>query len=98
MYLLNSCYVAFVAGDAFGNPECVRISYAAADDKLMEAMGRIKTSISKIKLMDLNTLFQGFNNKKVLIVGDAMIDAYMWGRNKQNVSRSACSCCRSKKT
>ncbi|MBT6650913.1 MAG: D-glycero-beta-D-manno-heptose-7-phosphate kinase [Flavobacteriales bacterium] len=29
--------------------------------------------------MDLNTLFQGFNNKKVLIVGDAMIDAYMWG-------------------
>jgi rfaE bifunctional protein kinase chain/domain len=30
--------------------------------------------------MDLNTLFQGFNNKKVLIVGDAMIDAYMWGK------------------
>ena len=29
--------------------------------------------------MDLNTLFQDFNNKKVLIVGDAMIDAYMWG-------------------
>ena len=29
--------------------------------------------------MDLNTLFQDFNNKKVLIVGDTMIDAYMWG-------------------
>jgi len=29
--------------------------------------------------MDFKTLFQGFNNKKVLIVGDAMIDAYMWG-------------------
>ena len=29
--------------------------------------------------MDFNTLFQGFNSKKVLIVGDAMIDAYMWG-------------------
>ncbi|MBC8510362.1 MAG: D-glycero-beta-D-manno-heptose-7-phosphate kinase [Cryomorphaceae bacterium] len=29
--------------------------------------------------MDFNTLFQGFNNKKVLIVGDSMIDAYMWG-------------------
>ena len=29
--------------------------------------------------MNLNTLFQGFNDKKVLIVGDAMIDAYMWG-------------------
>ena len=29
--------------------------------------------------MDFNTLFQGFNNKKVLIVGDSMIDIYMWG-------------------
>ena len=29
--------------------------------------------------MDFETLFQNFNNKKVLIVGDAMIDAYMWG-------------------
>jgi len=29
--------------------------------------------------MDFKTLFQGFNDKKVLIVGDAMIDAYMWG-------------------
>ena len=48
MYLLNSCYVAFVAGDAFGNPECVRISYAAADDKLMEAMGRIKNQLAKL--------------------------------------------------
>jgi D-glycero-beta-D-manno-heptose-7-phosphate kinase len=30
--------------------------------------------------MDFNTLFQEFNNKNVLIVGDAMIDAYMWGK------------------
>jgi len=29
--------------------------------------------------MDIKILFQGFNDKKVLIVGDAMIDAYMWG-------------------
>jgi len=29
--------------------------------------------------MDFNTLFQGFNYKKVLIIGDAMIDTYMWG-------------------
>ncbi|MBT3611447.1 MAG: D-glycero-beta-D-manno-heptose-7-phosphate kinase [Flavobacteriales bacterium] len=29
--------------------------------------------------MDIKTLFQGFNEKKVLIIGDAMIDAYMWG-------------------
>ena len=29
--------------------------------------------------MDFKTLFQGFNDKKVLIIGDSMIDAYMWG-------------------
>jgi len=29
--------------------------------------------------MDLNSLFTGFNSKKVIVVGDAMIDAYMWG-------------------
>jgi len=29
--------------------------------------------------MDFKTLFKGFNDKKALIVGDAMIDAYMWG-------------------
>ena len=29
--------------------------------------------------MDFNALFKGFNSKRVLIVGDAMIDAYMWG-------------------
>ena len=48
MYLLNNAHVAFVAGDAFGNPECVRISYAAADDKLMEAMSRIKKQLAKL--------------------------------------------------
>ena len=48
MYLLNNAHVAFVAGDAFGNPECVRISYAAADDKLMEAMARIKNQLAKL--------------------------------------------------
>ena len=48
MYLLNNSHVAFVAGDAFGNPECVRISYAAADDKLMEAMARIKKQLAKL--------------------------------------------------
>ena len=48
MYLLNTSYVAFVAGDAFGNPECVRISYAAADDKLIEAMNRIKHQLAQL--------------------------------------------------
>ena len=48
MYLLNSAHVACVAGAAFGNPECIRISYAAADDKLIEAMKRIKKHLSKL--------------------------------------------------
>ena len=48
MYLLNSAHVALVAGDSFGNPECVRISYAAADEKLMQAMDRIKKQLAQL--------------------------------------------------
>ena len=48
MYLLHSAHVACVAGDAFGSPECIRISYAAADEKLIEAMNRIKTHLAKL--------------------------------------------------
>ena len=48
MYLLNTSYVAFVGGAAFGNPECIRISYAAADNKLIEAMDRIKTQLAQL--------------------------------------------------
>jgi aspartate aminotransferase len=48
MYLLNNANVAFVAGDAFGNSECVRISYAASDTKLIEAMNRIKIHLAKL--------------------------------------------------
>ncbi len=48
MYLLNYAHVAFVSGAAFGNPECIRISYAASDDKLIEAMQRIKKQLSKL--------------------------------------------------
>jgi aspartate aminotransferase len=38
-----------VAGDSFGNPECVRISYATADDKLMEAVKRMKEKLAQLK-------------------------------------------------
>jgi aspartate aminotransferase len=48
MYLLHHANVAFVAGDAFGNKECIRISYAASDDKLIEAMNRIQLHLSKL--------------------------------------------------
>ena len=49
MYLLNNCFVALVAGTPFGNPECVRISYAASEDDLLEAIKRIKKQLSKLK-------------------------------------------------
>ena len=48
MYLLNVAHVACVAGDAFGNPECIRISYAASDEKLTEAIRRIKKNLAKL--------------------------------------------------
>ena len=48
MYLLNSAHVALVAGDSFGNPECVRISYATSDDKLMKAMDRMKKQLAQL--------------------------------------------------
>jgi aspartate aminotransferase len=48
MYLLNSAHVACVGGDAFGNPECIRISYAASDEKLIEAVNRIKIQLAKL--------------------------------------------------
>lgn len=49
MYLLNKAHVALVSGAAFGNPECIRISYAAADDKLMEAAKRMKEKLAELK-------------------------------------------------
>ena len=48
MYLLNSCYVALVSGTAFGNPECVRISYAASEENLLEAANRIQIQLEKL--------------------------------------------------
>lgn len=46
LFLLNNALVACVAGDAFGAPNCIRISYASADDILLEAAARIKTAVS----------------------------------------------------
>jgi len=42
MYLLAEAGVATVTGDAFGNPDCIRISYATSEDLLTEAIRRIK--------------------------------------------------------
>lgn len=48
MYLLHDSHVALVAGEAFGSPNCVRISYAASDMHIKTAMKRIKKSLSKL--------------------------------------------------
>ncbi len=42
LYLLEHANVATVTGAAFGNPNCIRISYAASEDELKEAISRIK--------------------------------------------------------
>uniref|UniRef100_A0AB33JFC0 Aminotransferase n=1 Tax=Prevotella sp. GTC17260 TaxID=3236796 RepID=A0AB33JFC0_9BACT len=49
MYLLEVGHVATVGGDAFGDPECFRMSYATSDDKICEAMSRIKAVLGRLK-------------------------------------------------
>ena len=46
LYLLEEALVATVTGDAFGNPNCIRISYAASQEQITEAIRRIKTAVS----------------------------------------------------
>lgn len=46
IYLLDQANVATVTGEAFGSPNCIRISYAASADNIKEAMARIKKAIS----------------------------------------------------
>jgi aspartate aminotransferase len=49
MYLLEVGHVATVGGDAFGDPDCFRMSYATSDDNIREAMRRIKTVLAKLQ-------------------------------------------------
>jgi len=46
MFLLEEALVATVTGDAFGNPNCIRFSYAASEDQITEALKRIKLAVS----------------------------------------------------
>jgi aspartate aminotransferase len=48
MFLLNDAYVALVPGEAFGNPLCIRFSYATSRELITEAIKRIKNSLSKL--------------------------------------------------
>lgn len=45
LYLLEQANVATVTGEAFGNPNCIRISYAASEKELKEAISRIKAAV-----------------------------------------------------
>ncbi len=48
MYILNKAHVALVPGEAFGNPNCLRISYATSKDLITEAVNRIKIALEKL--------------------------------------------------
>ena len=47
MFLLEKALVATVTGDAFGNPNCIRISYAASTEQIKKAVQRIKSAVEK---------------------------------------------------
>ena len=49
MYLLNTAHVSTVTGRAFGEPECIRISFANSMDKIEEGYRRIKDALAKLK-------------------------------------------------
>ena len=49
MYLLEEGHVATVGGDAFGDPNCFRMSYATSDDNIREAMKRIGNALKSLK-------------------------------------------------
>ena len=49
LYLLEKAHVATVGGDAFGDKECFRMSYATSDENIKEAMRRIKEILAKLK-------------------------------------------------
>lgn len=48
MYILEEAHVSLVTGDAFGDANCIRLSYAASREDLVEAIKRIKEALSKL--------------------------------------------------
>ncbi len=49
MYLLNDAHVAVVDGGAFGEENCIRISFAASDEDLVEGLSKIRSSLEKLR-------------------------------------------------
>ena len=48
LFLLDQAAVASVSGEGFGQPECIRFSFATSDEKIIEALQRIKTALAKL--------------------------------------------------
>lgn len=49
MYILEKAFVSLVPGGAFGNPDCIRFSYATSEERLIEAMQRIRKVLAELK-------------------------------------------------
>ncbi|MFA5195750.1 MAG: aminotransferase class I/II-fold pyridoxal phosphate-dependent enzyme, partial [Bacteroidales bacterium] len=49
MHLLNNAHIAMVPGTAFGDPNCLRFSYATSKEKIIEAVKRLKDALEKFK-------------------------------------------------
>ena len=49
LYMLNKAHVALVPGEAFGSPECIRISYATSKEQITEAVKRMKPVFESLK-------------------------------------------------
>jgi len=49
MYLLNKVFVATVPGEAFGDPKCIRFSYATSKENLIEAVSRIGKALAELR-------------------------------------------------
>lgn len=49
LFLLEVGHVATVGGDAFGSPNCIRLSYATSEDNIREAMKRIQEAVALLK-------------------------------------------------
>jgi len=49
LYLLEHAHIATVPGDAFGDDQCIRISFATSDEKLVEAMKRMREALAALK-------------------------------------------------
>lgn len=49
LYILEKAHVSLVTGEAFGEPDCIRISYAASEEDLKEAIKRIKAELGRLR-------------------------------------------------